>query len=349
MINGPLMVDIEGFQVTETEVEMLRHPLVSGVILFARNFESVLQLTELVQQIRNVRDPRLFVAVDQEGGRVQRFHGEFSELPALRGLGHLYEIDQAAAIETSEALGWLMAAEMKSVGIDISFAPVLDLDRSISEVIGSRAFGAESIEVTALAKAYVTGMNKAGMAATGKHFPGHGSVKADSHVALPVDERAFSIIEKEDLVPFKELINVDIQAMMVSHVIYPDQDSTPAGFSEHWVKNILRESLGFKGIVFSDDITMQAAACVGDHVQRAKLAILAGCDCVIACNDTDGRNLILDKLDMTSINVQSDVRDSGFASLKTDSEFSFTELKKHSLWGHAHDRIDHLIGVLESL
>jgi len=349
MINGPLMVDIEGLQVTEVEVEMLCHPLVSGVILFARNFESVSQLTDLVQQIRDVRDPRLYIAVDQEGGRVQRFHGEFSELPALRGLGHLYDADQAAAIETSEALGWLMAAEMKSVGIDISFAPVLDLDRSISEVIGSRAFAAGSEAVSTLARAYVKGMNKAGMAATGKHFPGHGSVKADSHVALPIDERPFSIIEQEDLVPFKELITADIQAMMVSHVIYPDQDTMPAGFSSHWVKNILRKSLKFNGIIFSDDITMQAAASVGDHVQRAKLAVLAGCDCVIACNDTEGRNLILDKLDMTSIDAQSTVRDSGFASLKTESPLSFAELKKNALWSHAHDRIEHLLKTLEAL
>ncbi len=349
MINGPLMVDIDGLQVTAAEVEMLRHPLVSGVILFARNFESVSQLSDLVQQIRQVRDPRLFIAVDQEGGRVQRFHGEFSELPALRGLGHLYDIDQAEALETSEALGWLMAAEMKSVGIDISFAPVLDLDCSISEVIGSRAFASQATAVGALAKAYVKGMNKADMAATGKHFPGHGSVKADSHVALPVDERPFSVIDKEDLMPFKELIDDDIQAMMVSHVIYPDQDSTPAGFSSHWVNTILRQSLKFKGIVFSDDITMQAAASVGDHVQRARLAILAGCDCVIACNDSDGRNLILEKLDMSSINVQSAARDSGFASLKSDPGISFSALKKSSLWVHAHGRITHLLETLESL
>ena len=349
MINGPLMIDIEGLEVTPQEADMLRHPLVSGVILFARNFDSVEQLSALVAQIHAVRSPRLFVAVDQEGGRVQRFHGDFSELPALRGLGYLYAADPDAAIETSEALGWLMAAEMKSVGIDISFAPVLDLDRGISDVIGSRAFGSDIEAVSRLALAYVKGMNKAGMAATGKHFPGHGSVKADSHIALPIDERPFTVIEQKDLVPFKTLVNANIQAMMVSHVMYPDQDSTPAGFSKHWVQTLLRERLGFKGVVFSDDITMQAAACVGNHVERAKCAILAGCDCVITCDDSAGRDLILEKLDFNALKARSAARDEGFASLKSVSQVSFHEVKKDSRWAHAHARIEYLSSFLDSL
>ena len=335
MTAGPLMVDIEGTQLQADERERLLHPSVSGIILFTRNFESSEQLVDLVKVLREVKTPRLLIAVDQEGGRVQRFRDDFFSLPPLRNLGRAYAESEKQGLALAQQHGYLMASEILSVGIDISFAPVLDVDKGISEVIGERAFDSDPVIIAKLAQAYIKGMHEAGMKATGKHFPGHGSVKADSHVALPVDERLYSEIFEHDMWPFRQLIKQNLDAVMVSHVIYPDVDQTPAGFSKTWVTDELKNKLGFTGMVFSDDITMQAAASVGSHTQRARLAIAAGCDCVITCNDAQGRDEIIDQLDV----VPSTILQAKIDKMYGQAPFAFNTRGGNSRWVSAHDTI----------
>ena len=342
MAAGPFMVDIAGLEVSQEEKEILQHPSVSGVILFTRNFESYDQLAALVKSLIEIKQPRLLIAVDQEGGRVQRFRGEFSSLPALRQLGYFYEQNPQTALELSELCGWLMAAEMLSVGIDISFAPVMDIDREISDVIGSRAFSSNIDVLTLLSQKYIKGMHQAGMAATGKHFPGHGSVKADSHVALPIDERTYKSIFDEDMQPFRRLMPDKIDAIMVSHVIYTDKDKLPAGFSRTWVTDILKGELGFTGTVFSDDITMQAAASVGSHAERARMAIDAGCDCIIACNDDQGRAEIIEQCHAPV----TDKLEQKFNKLFAKNHPDIKSVRKDSLWISANDKITQMLSEM---
>ncbi len=284
---GPLMIGIEGATLDAEEADLLRHPQVGGVILFARNFESVEQLMELTHGIHALRDPPLLVAVDQEGGRVQRFRNGFTPLPAIAQLGRLHDRSAADARRLAELSGWLMAVEMLAVGIDFSFAPVLDLDRGVSSVIGDRAFHAEPHVVAELAHHYVRGMKRAGMAATGKHFPGHGSVREDSHHELPVDARDFTTLAAEDLLPFERLVTDGIEGIMVAHVLYSQINDKPAGFSRFWLEDVLRGRLGFQGVIFSDDLLMEAANLAGDLVARAKWALHAGCDMVLVCRGAD--------------------------------------------------------------
>ncbi len=297
---GPLMVDIDGYSLSDDDVKLLQMPSVGGVILFSRNFHSPDQLHELVSDIKALRSPPLLVAVDQEGGRVQRFREGFSRLPAMRVFGQLYDQQPERAIHLAHECGWLMAAEIRSTGIDISFAPVLDLDKGISTVIGTRAFHHDPIIVGHLAKAFVEGMAEAGMPATGKHFPGHGSIAADSHTDIPVDSRSWQEIEKEDLLAFQLMIDSKIHALMMAHVIYSQIDPLPAGFSRFWVKQVLREKMGFKGVIFSDDLSMQGAVVVGDYRQRAIKSIEAGCDMVLVCNHRvaawDVANVLKDRI-----------------------------------------------------
>jgi beta-N-acetylhexosaminidase len=284
MTLGPLMLDVAGLELTQEDRELLAHPAAGGIILFSRNYESPGQLSALVKEIHGLRSPHLLVAVDQEGGRVQRFREGFTRLPPLACLGELYDKDRTRAKHMAHTMGWLMAAEVRAVGVDISFAPVLDLDYGVSTVIGNRALHKRPEVVAELAHAYQSGMQEAGMAATGKHFPGHGAVEADSHHALPVDPRRYEDIAQWDMVPFERMIHYGLAAVMMAHVVYAEVDAHPAGFSGFWIKAILRDQLGFQGLVFSDDLSMEAAASVGSYTDRARLSLEAGCDMVLVCN-----------------------------------------------------------------
>ena len=284
MTLGPVMVDLNGIALEPDEREMLRHPLVGSVILFSRNYESPEQLSRLVAEIHAIRAPALLVAVDQEGGRVQRFQDRFTRLPPMRALGRRYDGDRGEGLLLARQLGWLMAAELRSAGIDLSFAPCVDLDYGVSQAIGDRALHVDAAAVGELGVAYMLGMREAGMAATAKHFPGHGAVAADSHVALPVDRRAWADIAA-DLLPYRRLIANGLSSVMAAHVVFPEVDVTPASLSAHWIRGVLRGELEFQGAVFADDLSMAGAAAFGDIVARAELALAAGCDVLPVCND----------------------------------------------------------------
>ncbi len=284
MTLGPLMLDVDGCELCAEDRELLRHPAVGGVILFTRNYESPQQLSALVGEIHGLRDQHLLVAVDQEGGRVQRFREGFTHLPPAGCLGQIYDVDKSRALHLARATGWLMAAELRATGIDISFAPVLDLDYGVSSIIGNRALHKRPDIVAELAAAYQAGMQEAGMAATGKHFPGHGAVAADSHTELPEDDRRYEDIEQWDMVPFRRMIHYGLAAVMMAHIVYTRVDTRPAGFSRIWIKDVLRGHYNFQGLVFSDDLNMEGAACAGDYPSRAFAALEAGCDMVLVCN-----------------------------------------------------------------
>ena len=295
---GPLMIDLEGPVMTAQERELLRHPLVGGVILFTRNYTDPDQLTALVTSIHEVRTPPLIVGVDHEGGRVQRFRTGFSRLPPLRRIGHEFDLNPKAGTDLARQMGWLMAAELRSHGVDISFAPCVDLDYGVSEIIGDRAFHARADVVGPLAVAYTHGMREAGMAATAKHFPGHGAVVADSHLALPVDRRGLADLE-DDLAPYRRLIANGLPAVMVAHVLFPAVDPAIASLSSRWIRDVLRGELRFQGVVFADDLSMKgAAAAVGDVVTRVRAALAAGCDMLPVCNDRPSVVALLDGLDV---------------------------------------------------
>ncbi len=297
MTLGPLMVDLSGPELAPGERELLAHPLVGSVILFARNYVDPQQLARLTADIHAVRHPALVVAVDQEGGRVQRFRPGFSRLPPLRRIGQEYDLDARHGLELARELGWLMAAELRACGVDLSFAPCVDLDYGVSEVIGDRALHAQATAVAELAVAYMHGMRDAGMAATAKHFPGHGAVVADSHFALPVDRRALVDMD-DDLAPYRRLIANQLPGVMVAHVAFPAVDALPASLSARWIRGVLREELGFQGIVFTDDLSMQGAAAHGDIVARARAALAAGCDVLPVCNDRAAVETLLARLEV---------------------------------------------------
>lgn len=289
------MMDLRGIRIEPEERERLRHPLIGGVILFTRNYVEPQQLTALVADIHSVRSPALVVAVDQEGGRVQRFRSGFSRLPPFRRIGQQYDIDPKSGIEWARQLGWLMAAELRAHGIDLSLAPCVDIDYGASEIIGDRAFHSQADVVGQLAVAYMHGMRNAGMAATAKHFPGHGAVVADSHLALPVDRRPLEDMT-EDLAPYRRLIANRLPAIMVAHVQFPTVDNVPASVSNRWIRGVLRGDLRFQGAVFSDDLSMAGAAAAGDIVTRAERALAAGCDVLPVCNNPAGVVTLLDQL-----------------------------------------------------
>lgn len=282
---GPVMLDVAGLALSDEEGERLAHPLVGGVILFSRNYASPEQLRALTAAIAATRTPAPVIAVDHEGGRVQRFRDAFSPIRPMRTLGTLWDGDVANAAAEARRIGGTIATELRACGIDFSFTPVLDLDYGRSGVIGDRAFHRNPNAVAHLAAALVDGLRDAGMASVGKHFPGHGYAEADSHTDLPVDERPLQALETDDLVPFGALIGRGLDAVMPAHVVYPAIDDVPAGFSARWLRDILRGHLGFDGMIFSDDLTMAGARSAGDIVQRADAALDAGCDVVLVCND----------------------------------------------------------------
>ncbi len=293
---GPLMVDVGGQELTNEDREILAHPLVGGVILFTRNYRDHEQLKALCDDILAVRNPRLLLAVDHEGGRVQRFRVGFSRVPAMRVLGGRHCEDASAAVADARAAGETIGRELSAFGIDLCFAPVLDIDHGVSTVIGDRAFSDRCEIVVELARAFRSGLNAVGMSATGKHFPGHGAVRADSHVELPVDRRPEAEIRALEMRPFQDLIDDGIESLMMAHVRYTTVDETPASLSRKWIRDILRKQMGFKGAVFCDDLSMGGAAVVGTLADRARLALAAGCDMLPVCNDRAGVVELLDAL-----------------------------------------------------
>ena len=301
MTLGPVMLDVVGKELTAEDIKRLQHPLVGGVILFSRNFESPAQLKTLTASIHAVRQPPLLISVDHEGGRVQRFKEGFTKIPPMREFGKVWDDNPKKAKELAEDAGWILAAELRAHGVDFSFTPVLDMDYGESQVIGNRAFHVKAQAIHELAYALMHGLKHGGMPAVGKHFPGHGYVVADSHVAIPVDERDFDEIAQNDMQPFRQMIDDGIQAIMPAHVIYPKVDEKPAGFSSRWLQKVLRERLGFDGVIFSDDLSMEGAGVAGDVTARALAALNAGCDMVLLCNQPDKADELLANLkwDMT--------------------------------------------------
>ncbi len=328
MTLGPLMVDLQGTAISETERTLLLQPEVGGVILFTRNFESVEQITGLVEEIHNLKSPKILVAVDHEGGRVQRFHDGFSRIPAAACYARVAQGDLQQSRQLAESAGWLMAIELRACGVDFSFAPVLDLAHGLSGVIGDRAFHSKPATVATLAYAFMHGMNKAGMQAVGKHFPGHGGVVEDSHVAMPVDHRELEELLRSDIVPFENMIANKLAAIMPAHVIYDKVDDKPAGYSTFWIDKILRQRFGFQGVIFSDDLSMEAAGVAGGFGERADAALKAGCDMALVCNHLEGA---IDAVEYIKgyTNPTSQLR---LVRMHGEHEVSWAQLKQNEHW-----------------
>jgi len=334
MYLAPLMLDLEGIELTEEEKEILQHPLTGGVILFTRNYESVEQLDQLVKGIRNATKNDLLISVDHEGGRVQRFRSEFTQLPAIAKLSENDHSDK-----NSYQHGWLMAAEVRAMGIDFSFAPVLDINYGVSEVIGDRAFSQDPKIISHLATEYIKGMRDAGMASTGKHFPGHGAVTEDSHHEIPRDTRSREEIWQADIIPFADLIKSGLDAVMPAHVIYTEIDDKPAGFSSYWLQTILREELNFDGVIFSDDLTMEGASVMGGYTERAEAAMQAGCDMVLVCNNRQGAVEVIDNAKLE----QSEKSSQRLSRMVGQSFMNRSALLDTKRWAEAVDEVTALV------
>lgn len=340
MTLGPLMVDVAGLALTDAERVRLASPLVGAVILFARNFQDRDQLRALVAEIRAVRSPPLLIAVDQEGGRVQRFREGFYRLPPLRWLGHQYDIDPAQGRRLAQTAGWLMAAEVLDVGVDFSFAPVVDLDYGSSEVIGDRSFHRDPEVVAELASAYVLGMHKAGMIAVAKHFPGHGYVVADSHLALPIDPRTAAELY-DDVLPYGRLIRQGVNGIMVAHVRYPQVDGEVASLSSYWMQTFLRGDLGFGGVIFTDDLSMKALDSEASMAERARRSLTAGADMALVCNDPAAADLTIESLGTDPALLDRPVSQARLVSLRrrapagADPDMSGGELRASAAWEQA--------------
>jgi beta-N-acetylhexosaminidase len=293
---GPVVVDPQRAALTEDDRRRMLHPAAGGVILFGRNYEDPEQLKALTQEIRALREPQLLIGADHEGGRVQRFKEGFTALPPMRALGRLWDRDREAGRAAAHAAGYVIAAELAAHGLDFSFTPVLDLDYGSNSVIGDRALHFDPIAAGALAAALIGGLDEGGMSAVGKHFPGHGYATADSHVAMPTDDRPLAEIRRKDLPPYVAAIKAGLAAVMPAHIIYPRVDSEPAGYSSVWLQVVLRSQLGFGGLIFSDDLSMEGARSAGNIGARAHAALAAGCDMVLLCNDPQGQERLLDAL-----------------------------------------------------
>ena len=319
MTEATLFLDLDGTSLSQEEKQLLTEPEFGGVILFGRNTESAAQVALLIKEIRQI-NPSLIISIDQEGGRVQRLKKGVALLPAMQTLEKVYLQDNQQGLTASRELGYLMASEMRGLDIDISFAPVLDVDYGCNTVIGSRAFATNPQIVTELSRSFIMGIRDAGMAATGKHFPGHGWADADTHHSGAVDERSFERICETDLLPFKDAINNGLEAMMFAHVHYKNCDPEPAGFSTFWIDNILREKLGFKGLVFSDDLSMKAAHSAGSYRDRAEKAIKAGCQILLCCNDREGSLEILQYMKESDFSTVNDLNIMRGKPVKTDNK-----------------------------
>ncbi len=327
---GPVMIDVQGLTLTPSEQEKINHPNTGAVILFSRNYSHPEQIVKLINEIRDSRNGEILIAVDQEGGRVQRFQNGFTRLPPAAAY--------ADNPELAESAGWLMATELLAIGVDFSFAPVLDIDCGISEIIGNRSFSQDQQLCTDLSSRFRKGMKAAGMAATGKHFPGHGAVALDSHLTLPVDNRKLQEIINKDLQPFKRLIGEGLEAIMPAHVVYPDVDELPAGFSSKWIKQILRSELNFDGTVFSDDLSMEGAAAIGDFDLRAQLAIAAGCDMVLVCNNAAAAEQVLNSLPVTT----DSKRQQRLQAMRGKCHYTQQQLMKSEKWQRISQQINQL-------
>ena len=325
---GPIMMDLEGTMITPVERELMENPLIGGIILFTRNFVSIEQISALVAEVHALRSPHLLVAIDHEGGRVQRFHDGFTRLPPARVFGSMYNDDADKARRYAEQAGWLLASELRAIGVDFSFAPVLDLAHGVSGVIGDRAYHSRPEVVATLAYASMRGMLRAGMQAVGKHFPGHGGVAEDSHLASPVDHRELKVLLKEDIAPFAKMIANDLSGIMPAHVIYDKVDSRPAGYSKIWLQDILRKRLHFQGVIFSDDLSMEAAGIAGGYGNRAQQALEAGCDMVLVCNHPEAVSQVVDQLQGYS-NPTSQLR---LTRMHGKHDLSYDELTSSYEW-----------------
>lgn len=327
---GPLMIDIEGLSLSDKDRKRLMHPLVGGVILFRRHFESIEQLQAITQDIHALRHPQLLIAVDHEGGRVQRFRDGFTHLPPMRVFGEMYaEGEHERAFRLAEHAGWVMASELRACGVDFSFAPVVDLDLGVSDVIGDRGFSDQPDVVTVLARHLMQGMKSAGMASVIKHFPGHGSVEVDSHLALPEDHRTWDEINHKDLIPFRKLSAESAPAVMPAHMLVPAIDDLPIGFSKRWLQTILREELGFSGAIISDDLNMLGAVDVfPDPVERFCAALDAGCDLILVCNDLSVVDEILERAEV-DLNIIADTR---LIRLHGKGQVHWDELQQSPKW-----------------
>ena len=304
---GPLMVDVGGLDLTDDDIELLALPAVGAVILFSRNFESRPQVSAMINRIKSIRNPALLIAVDQEGGRVQRFRKGFSALPAALDFGRIYDHDPDQALAMCLDTGKLMARELIEVGVDFSFAPVLDCTNSNSSVIGDRGFHHHPKVISELAGAFINGMNTAGMAAIGKHFPGHGGVIEDSHAELPVDNRTMQELDGCDLIPYKSLVD-RLGGIMTAHVHFPNIDQELPTYSPFWIQAILRKYLGFRGLIFSDDLSMKGAEGAGTPLQRTQRALQAGCDMALICNDSLAANEVARNIEMPMPGMQDSVK-----------------------------------------
>lgn len=339
MSHGPLMIGISGTSLEAHERDWLASPLIGGVILFARNFDGLASLQRLVEEIRTVRQPPLLVAVDQEGGRVQRFGEPFCRLPPARSFGRLYDEDPAAADRSIRSIAWLLAAELRAVGVDLSFAPVVDLDRGTADVIGDRALHAGSEAVSHLALGFHAGLGEAGMVSTAKHFPTHAGASSDSHTALAVDGRSFDELA-DDLAPYRRLINAGLRSIMVGHVIFPELDPEPASLSPWWIQTQLRGELGFSGAVISDDMGMAGAAVAGGLVERVRGSLDAGCDLVLVCNEPDKVPELLAEL-AGYVNLTAQSR---LTRLRGGDTRSWDELRASPDWAEARAALAELAG-----